>query len=900
MNTAELKKRIADVLGVSSTQSDLAYEIFLEKIFQAISFGITLKVPRIGYFQIKDSDESKSSNKILFASLPEDYTSSSKNFYLALELQNKNKNNYEIDSQVFSIGVGKPLLPLVQSEAEKNSEASYEILRKSIEERAKELIADSDQIPNYNIWNEFINEDEKDDNILSEYHYDDEEPDITTNDKVGENLIDTLLKHHDFKIENDFEENDISNELLNQKIDDEINSIEITLSNNISVENLLEGPTEHIEINNNEEQRIDDNIDEKNVEHFERLENERINEISSFAEELKNQIEELEKFGEEIIRSKGEDIVEQSNQIDNKPEEFNSLIIDINENINTAENQNDNNENTIGNTNIVEENISNEKIDLNKLLENDINNSDESVIKIEPPASSKELIFDDISFFNNDIINIEESELKQIVQSEISNLEKNTSDENNSDVLNKLLTEDQLKKINKEEDQIEDEFENQIESEIPITKIEWNWGDELKEEFGIGNLEKIDIEYVEETKNEDTTDNFDIENEFPEKYEDSPTIELSKTRVDLFTKLEETLEKEIDFLKNEIDVKNEETVFEKPEVNPKEEINDFEEILNESRNDFEIKDEKVILDFKTPPPQYEFIEEKPVENKTIIETQTEPLLKPPKKITIILSPEEQENLNEKKTISKTIENSDTEIEIIKVEKEKKNYWKYVAIILSSLLVLSVVAYFSIGIFSNQKSKEITNKEQTNEIKSENSQGKIAEQTNSFEQQTDKTTSELTLEEYSDFPISATPPKPIQRGNEINIEQIIPKENNIPTKTITPVESKKENEKLIVQKNENRELKPAIENKNVQKGNSNNEIRLSNMIFYDGKNYSFQTSSWKNKSLAEVEVNRLRSLGFNAFITEAYLPQKGGTWYRVRIGYFNSEKEAYDFMKKNNF
>ena len=53
-------------------------------------------------------------------------------------------------------------------------------------------------------------------------------------------------------------------------------------------------------------------------------------------------------------------------------------------------------------------------------------------------------------------------------------------------------------------------------------------------------------------------------------------------------------------------------------------------------------------------------------------------------------------------------------------------------------------------------------------------------------------------------------------------------------------------------------------------------------------------------LAQEEVNRLRAQGFNAFLVEAYLPDKGGNWYRIRIGSFKSEQEALDFKKKNSF
>ena len=59
-----------------------------------------------------------------------------------------------MDADVFSIGVGKPILPLTGND-ENDAETSYAILRKSIEERVNEILAESDQLPNFNIWDDY-------------------------------------------------------------------------------------------------------------------------------------------------------------------------------------------------------------------------------------------------------------------------------------------------------------------------------------------------------------------------------------------------------------------------------------------------------------------------------------------------------------------------------------------------------------------------------------------------------------------------------------------------------------------------------------------------------------------------------------------------------------------------
>lgn len=73
--------------------------------------------------------------------------------------------------------------------------------------------------------------------------------------------------------------------------------------------------------------------------------------------------------------------------------------------------------------------------------------------------------------------------------------------------------------------------------------------------------------------------------------------------------------------------------------------------------------------------------------------------------------------------------------------------------------------------------------------------------------------------------------------------------------------------------------------------SSSERNVGQMIFTDGYLFCVQVSSWRDKTKAENEVNRLKAKGFNAFIQNANLPELEGLWYRVRIGYFNSLEEA---------
>jgi cell division protein FtsN len=80
--------------------------------------------------------------------------------------------------------------------------------------------------------------------------------------------------------------------------------------------------------------------------------------------------------------------------------------------------------------------------------------------------------------------------------------------------------------------------------------------------------------------------------------------------------------------------------------------------------------------------------------------------------------------------------------------------------------------------------------------------------------------------------------------------------------------------------------------------SKNDRLVKGRIYFDGKQYTVQSSSWKSNFIAEREVRKLKKRGFDAFIYKVFIKSKNGTWNRVRIGYFNTQKEAEEFLKKN--
>ncbi len=159
-------------------------------------------------------------------------------------------------------------------------------------------------------------------------------------------------------------------------------------------------------------------------------------------------------------------------------------------------------------------------------------------------------------------------------------------------------------------------------------------------------------------------------------------------------------------------------------------------------------------------------------------------------------------------------------------------------------------------------------------------------------------------------INKNPNESVKNNGTIEKINLAEKENTQISVDTHKVADKREllTEKFI-DKKLNEELKftakPPEQNIVVQKNSvlptikTGEEKKLYGTIYSDGSKYYFQVSSWKNKAKAEEEALRLKKLGHNSFISEAYIANKGGTWYRVRIGYFNSLEETEQYMKRMN-
>ncbi len=943
MNPAELYKRVAEVLGVSASQKDLAFEVLTNSIAEILTEGITLKVPRIGFFQLKlDKQKRNSVKQLMFSSLPEDFDRTEKVLYHTFDINPKYKNPFEMDSQVFSIGVGKPLLPLDDEESVHDPETSFAMLRKSIEERVKEILAESDQIPNFNIWEDIYSNDDVELNLdadnssklldpTSDLNFTENiKPVVPEVDKQQQDFLNSLLYSDKPEASEEFfaeEKTEFSSESGNtteqQFFEDELYKIDESESAlNLSVADLL-GETDWMknadlslipneEVNKEIEESeptqnlsVDDLLDKMGwMQKADSLQNKEV-ENKEEETELAQNLSVLDLLSDMDWRQKVDSPLtedEVKNEIAEEPEQtFQEEQIDITipdifsdqAKIEVTESPSELEEisSEIFGAEIETEHVQEandglpvtDSID-NKVLKDLLSDEEEKEngeITIEPPSSGKELListYNESSDVNKNSWAIEEEDLKGIINEELREYDHEKIADANSRVLNDLLEDAFHRKVEIDSsEEIDEEISaDETQEEQTITgRIEWSWGDELKEEFGIRPEEETEIIpgnplsliFEEEDFVEPTEFEFDIE----------------KTRQDLFSRLAKTLEKEVTSLHDNYSSSvEEESGAQKLTLEPHaytktkiKAVPPTTRISEEVPPVAEFKDEKVFLDFKTPPPRYEFIEE-PEPSRIEEDFHEQHLLTKPKRMTILLERNEPEEAVSKITGLK-------EETVLEEPKPKKNiFGKLFAFTLATLVVITAIAlylYFKSGLPNQEIVQQTSTENQAQNINSaENPRNTISRESLG-----------LNPDDFSEFPTTATPPTPVKEGGSVDVSKILGN---------TESRNQPKNEEILreSQKEDLARKAQTVQNNKPSAG----ETRLTDMVFYDGKSYNFQISSWKNKMLAQTEVNRLRAQGFNAFLVEAYLPDKGGTWYRIRIGSFKSEQEALDFKKKNSF
>ena len=261
MDKAALAKKVADMLGVSGSERDLAFSILVEKISEILSRDEALKVPDLGYFQIKHKPEkfvekiieadlgAESYDTLLFSPIEGIDALDTSLMFLTFDIPSVSAQKGMVDENVFDIGFGKPILPLADDSNHNDSDTSYVLLKKSIEERVLELLSNCDKLENYDLWEDYLNS-------ISE------KPEVPQKDSsVLEVLGEDEIKFEEKEILV-FEEEEESNIPVNDEINEDAELPEESIEPDESLEIIEEENSEESGIDNKGEEKAEESPDE--------------------------------------------------------------------------------------------------------------------------------------------------------------------------------------------------------------------------------------------------------------------------------------------------------------------------------------------------------------------------------------------------------------------------------------------------------------------------------------------------------------------------------------------------------------------------------------------------------------------------------------------------------------
>lgn len=162
MKKEMLTAKIAELVGVSSSEADFASKLFMDHISHTLDFDEALRIPNLGIFQLKKDLDSKDKSIVIYSPSTELSVPDQSALFMSFKVDSKDKvAGSDFSEEIFSLGIGKPVVPLKSNINNKEDvNASYFMLKKSIEERIKELIANSIKLENYDLWEEYINQNE--------------------------------------------------------------------------------------------------------------------------------------------------------------------------------------------------------------------------------------------------------------------------------------------------------------------------------------------------------------------------------------------------------------------------------------------------------------------------------------------------------------------------------------------------------------------------------------------------------------------------------------------------------------------------------------------------------------------------------------------------------------------
>ncbi|MCP5063953.1 MAG: SPOR domain-containing protein [Ignavibacteriae bacterium] len=320
MTNEKLESKLAELLNVSSHEESITFLLFKKRVAESLKIGEALKVNDLGVFQLKEQlkkvekskAKSSTAGKTVLIFSSDSDGSEKESLFLTLEIEPSKKDSAKFDESVFSIGIGKPTVPI----SEKNVKGSDTDSEFSIDEKISNLISSSEKLEKYDLWDDYLDgkqsfaslldeaEEEEISDLEDYLNHDDTTP--NPNDFVELDEEELLAEFDDSEIINDEE---LENNEFIEKVKPE--EIEVVIEPEETSEEIIDKPDtvikEVVEFKNISEVKIDEILEEVPIET-----DELISDVENVVEDVQDEvIEETEiKLHEEVVEPIAEKVSE--------------------------------------------------------------------------------------------------------------------------------------------------------------------------------------------------------------------------------------------------------------------------------------------------------------------------------------------------------------------------------------------------------------------------------------------------------------------------------------------------------------------------------------------------------------------------------------------------------------
>ncbi len=187
-----------------------------------LNYGEAIKIPDIGVFQLKKEPVAAGSSshsvgsRIIFSPTYSSSSNEKLSLFLTIDVEEYNRVSRDYTDKIFSLGIGKPLIP-VSNTAQGNVATEELYIQKSIQERINDLLARSQKLESFDLWDDYLSEK----TVNEAPTFEPELNESITNGKMNradEEIIDKVLENE--------AKDEIGNNETEEKVDDGLKDFE--------------------------------------------------------------------------------------------------------------------------------------------------------------------------------------------------------------------------------------------------------------------------------------------------------------------------------------------------------------------------------------------------------------------------------------------------------------------------------------------------------------------------------------------------------------------------------------------------------------------------------------------------------------------------------------------------